>query len=345
MKKALQYIIGSPPITTLARFISEDSPLVVLYHGVTANENPSGSENYRWKHIPAKAFKRQVQWLKNNFKILPLADIEAMVLGTKPVEKNVCAITFDDGYENNYTQAFPILKQEGIPATIFLATDFINNQNPLWPDVLEYAINASKVDSVIIVWPNEQKKYSIKNKEEKIKSDNEIREKLKKLPDNERSQILQSLVKQTGADLKNVIKNFPDHRPLSWSMIQEMNHNDITFGAHTVHHPILSRLNHEEQKKEITKSIEQIKSRLERCDQFAYPNGQLGDWNEDTEEVLGSSSIKSGWTTISSRININKHAVYELPRITLDASHLNNRFKALVSNALPIIKKSLDPNG
>ena len=49
-------------------------------------------------------------------------------------------VTFDDGFENNYTAAFPVLQHYGIPATFYLSTGFIGTQRTFWVDKIEYLL-------------------------------------------------------------------------------------------------------------------------------------------------------------------------------------------------------------
>jgi peptidoglycan/xylan/chitin deacetylase (PgdA/CDA1 family) len=280
-------------------------------------------------------------WLAKHFQIVPLAEIETMVLERRKPKKPYCAITFDDGYRNNFENAWPILKELGLSATIFITTGFLDEKRPLWVDHLEYAINMSRTQSFALSWPEGEKKYSIGTTAEKIAADAEIRERLKKISDFGRNQLLDELVNQTGARLSTVLDNQPDYAPLSWDQVREMAARGITFGAHTINHPILSRLPKDQQEKEIAESIERIKAEIGECRHFAYPNGQLGDWNAETVEILRSQGIMTAWTTEMRRVNPLRDESFALPRIAMDNSWKNRRFEALASNALPFIKHIL----
>ena len=97
---------------------------ILLYHRVVNNTCTIGKHKiYVWE----EAFRKQMQWLKdNNYQTITFSDLEALPLGTNLSKKII--ITFDDGYTDNYTIAFPILKEFGFRAVIYLVTDCRRNE-------------------------------------------------------------------------------------------------------------------------------------------------------------------------------------------------------------------------
>lgn len=73
-------------------------------------------------------FEKQMEYMVMNFKIISLHDLYEIRTSKKDISGKFCVLTFDDGYEDNYEYAFPILKKFGINATIFLTTGFINGE-------------------------------------------------------------------------------------------------------------------------------------------------------------------------------------------------------------------------
>ncbi len=97
-------------------------PPVLMYHSI----NPkSDSVMYRLIVSP-ESFAKQMQFLKSHhYNIVSLEAIGRMVGDKKRIPFKTVAVTFDDGFKDNYTYAYPVLKKLGIPATIFLIYDEI----------------------------------------------------------------------------------------------------------------------------------------------------------------------------------------------------------------------------
>lgn len=96
---------------TLQREIS-----VLMYHSIDSNKRYVGMSPYK--------FQRQVEYLRKKYTIVSLNEIMDFVEGKKGLPKKAVAITFDDGYDDNYFVAYPYLRLYDLPATIFVATDF-----------------------------------------------------------------------------------------------------------------------------------------------------------------------------------------------------------------------------
>ena len=99
--------------------------LILMYHAIGQPNEPAGPFV-----MPAHRFAKQISWLKKmSYQPISLAQfLECQRENRLPPARSV-VITFDDGYADNYTMAFPILRQYGIPATIFLVTDFVDLVN------------------------------------------------------------------------------------------------------------------------------------------------------------------------------------------------------------------------
>lgn len=329
--------LGSDLASSFFLNLSKKKPLVVLYHGVTDKKDEVGINNYRKKHVYLEDFIKQIRWLKKHFKIVPLYYIEELALKKKELEEPLCSITFDDGYKNNYTNAFPVLKEEKVGATVFLTTSFIENKLALWTDVLEESINRHKEPEIVLKINGEEKLFKTDSKESRIRSDMYIRNYLKTVGGDLREQTINELIKKTGVRNEDVLNN-KDYSPLSWQEILEMESSGISFGAHTENHPILSKEPASKQREEIVLSLDKLKSKIGNCKYFAYPNGQKGDWDEETKKILKELGFKHSWTTLRKRVDVFNGDLLEMPRVSLDNTSNFNRFKVLVNNSISIFR-------
>ncbi|HNQ51515.1 MAG TPA: polysaccharide deacetylase family protein, partial [Candidatus Omnitrophota bacterium] len=94
---------------------------IAMYHSV----KPVVPEGNRLI-VSVDAFDRQMRFVKkNNYTVLPLHDAAALIKEGRELPRKALVLTFDDGYEDNYLYAYPILKKYGLPATIFLIVNDI----------------------------------------------------------------------------------------------------------------------------------------------------------------------------------------------------------------------------
>jgi peptidoglycan/xylan/chitin deacetylase (PgdA/CDA1 family) len=101
---------------------------ILMYHRVA--ENVRGIPAPTWNVTPKQMRRQLAGLLARGFESWPLSKLVAAHLESRPVPANVFAVTFDDGYENNCLNAWPILRELNVPATIFLATKYLDTDQP-----------------------------------------------------------------------------------------------------------------------------------------------------------------------------------------------------------------------
>jgi peptidoglycan/xylan/chitin deacetylase (PgdA/CDA1 family) len=102
--------------------------LILLYHRVAdVKEDPHSL------CVSRKNFDAQIKWLKNNSNVISLSRLVVLLKACK-LNKNFVCVTFDDGYEDNYVNAHPILKKYQVPATFFVTTGYVNTKKQFYWD-------------------------------------------------------------------------------------------------------------------------------------------------------------------------------------------------------------------
>jgi len=120
-------------IVTSALFIRAQYVVpVIMYHKIDGNSAASRLS------VSPESFKKQMRFLKNqHYNVVKLEDLAEIIRKNKIPSKTI-AITFDDGYENNYINAFPVLKQLGLDATIFIIPALVGTEEYLtWSQITE----------------------------------------------------------------------------------------------------------------------------------------------------------------------------------------------------------------
>jgi len=330
--------------------IRRPTATIALYHGISPEINNGGIFNYRKKFVNPKNFKSQLIWLKRNYKIISLSALIELHQSKKRLTENILALTFDDGYENIYKHAFPILKELELPATVFIATDLVDEQKPLWVDRLEYAISNTNLKSLTMEINGAIRNLPTDNHRNKCKTDIAIRKYLKNIDNEKKENLLIEIENQLGERLIGDFGASP-YKGLTWEQIQEMSKNGIGFAPHTKSHPILSKLPAEKISSEIIESYNLCEQKIGRILKiFAYPNGQKEDFNEEIIEILKREGFIAALTTIPGTIKPGLNP-YSLPRFSLDESDNLIFFRITISgirNYMQLIRdtlsiKSMDP--
>jgi peptidoglycan/xylan/chitin deacetylase (PgdA/CDA1 family) len=206
------------------------------------------------------------------------------------------AITFDDGYLDNYTLAYPALKKTGMPATIYVTTKLVGTNGRTWTDQIECALLVTNKASVELPALLNVGKMAIRTREEKKEASIEMARALKLVPNDIRKQVLEEVLSRLTRNGRN--SSWPNERVmLNWDEIREMAGDGISIGSHSHSHPILSRMPVDEAKQEISRSKMLIEEQLgSPVKHFAFPNGESDDFSEELREhsrAVGFESVAS----------------------------------------------------
>jgi len=115
------------------RLIHKNKAIVLMYHRVLA-ESENKDNLHPGMYVSTLSLDLHLRYLSKYYSIVTLDELQQWKLGRMSFEKTPCVITFDDGWRDNYTNAFPLLKKYDVPATIFLVTGAIDT-----PDYLSTA--------------------------------------------------------------------------------------------------------------------------------------------------------------------------------------------------------------
>jgi peptidoglycan/xylan/chitin deacetylase (PgdA/CDA1 family) len=265
----------------LARGLTRVEPRILMYHRFGTSGTPPG--------VPAQVFREQLQILQRQFRIVTLAEL-ASRLETNELEPGLAVITVDDGYEDFRRVAFPILEDEGVPATFFVTTGFIDKTTWLWPDVLEYAIEHSAVRQPDFSCFGIPQTMDLDTTAGKAVAWKGLVDALLDLAGDERSTHLAAVAR----NLEVAMPAVPDeaHAPVSWDDIREMSRAGIEIGAHTLSHPRLTRLSDDELQREIIGSKRRIEDEIgQRVTSFCYPNGAPADYDDRVADAVRSAGF------------------------------------------------------
>lgn len=279
---------------------------ILAYHRV---DRPT---NHPWSltAVTPENFELEMRYLRRRYHVISLNELSDALNDSKTLPPNAAVVTFDDGYKDNYIHAYPILKKYDIPATVFLTTGHIGTGDLFWLDKVRHIIWNTGLATLEL---GELGIYHLTSEESRRGAAYTINARLKTLLVKDRDEFIERLSKLSGVDIP---PDLGKELILSWDEVREMSRNGIDFGAHTVSHPILSKLPLETARKEILDSKRHIETEINReVTTFCYPNGEPGDFNTDIEEILKSNGFKCAVTFMPGAFVSPASQLYRLPRI------------------------------
>jgi peptidoglycan/xylan/chitin deacetylase (PgdA/CDA1 family) len=260
--------------------------------------------------VSPEQFYEHMNYLKNNYSIIRLDDLKRAMNSGKIPKKSI-VITFDDGYEDNYLNAKPVLEKLQIPATIFVTTDYIGSTREFWWDDLEriFLLNDTPEELSLKIMDKEYS-WEITDEKSKMSVYYDMHKLLKPLTAQERYKIVDYLRGWAGVQ----VQCRPQYSGMSAEQIRDTGKKGvITIGAHTVSHCMLAALTPEQQEREILESkraLEMINNH--KVKHFSYPFGGSSDFDNSSVRIVKDAGFDTA-VAISFR-PVYKGSEFFLPR-------------------------------
>ncbi len=322
-KRAACFGLCAGGVDTLYRHGNRAQLLIVGYHGVRLPQDPP-----HWLLLPLDQFRRQVDYLRRHYTVLPMDEaLDALREGRLP--ERAAVITFDDGYLNNRTLAWPVLREAGLPCTIYLTTGLLGTDDLLWTTAVEMAARRTRirVEDVTLAWPSD---HPTPHHPASGNISSWCKDVLKSLPPQEREIVLDRLGLPVSDETAG---RHPGFRMMTPADVQALAQDGVTFGGHTVRHPTLSTLDDVTLREEIERSIGDVR-RLTRSltSTFVYPNGTWSDFDDRCTPILKALDIRGALTTVEGH-NSPETDPYQLRRIVVGDDSSLGEFRLRVSGA------------
>lgn len=297
--------------------------VALTYHRIG---DGSTSDLYRgvWS-ATAETFDWQLQLIKRHFQLIDPDRITPDVL---TMRGRGVIVTFDDGYRDLYEVAKPVLEANGVNAAMFLCSGFIDHDATAWWDEIAWMLRRSTVDQLAPgPWSERPLTLSGEQLEASIQS---VTNAYWALEHGAGSAFLGHLASATGAG----------RRPpsgsdwITWEMARGLKAAGHTIGAHTVTHPIMSRLPPALQRDEIVRSMDRIEAETgERPRLFAYPVGTRGAIDAGARQSAHDSGIEFAFSNYRGHVTSRNFAPLDVRRIPAEIVRVQSMLSATL--ALP----------
>jgi peptidoglycan/xylan/chitin deacetylase (PgdA/CDA1 family) len=263
-------------IRTLEMFRARAGILIINHHRV------GDADLSRFDHgvfsATAEQLDEQTRYLKRHFPIVCGDELEELVTGKKKLTHLHVSITFDDGYLDNYTHAFDVLRSNNCPASFFLVPEYVGTNYVPWWDAIAYLIRNTEKEEISLQLPVPLKLTLSKDREPAILA---VLRHYKRADNTDGDAFMAELKNETECVIPD-----PGRRFLDWSEAKEMQNGGMTIGSHTYSHHILGQLPLDSQRWELEQSKRTMEEQLGvEISTLAYPVGSITAFNQSTEEI------------------------------------------------------------
>jgi peptidoglycan/xylan/chitin deacetylase (PgdA/CDA1 family) len=284
--------------------------VVLAYHRLL----PEGAET--WSHpgiiVTPATFERQMRLLQQHFRVLSLEEFEWHFTNGADFEPGSCLITFDDGWIDTYTTAWPMLKRFGIPAVVFVPTSFIGSTSTFWQEHLGMLV--SKAGDLARQEPKFAAELSA------TLTNLHLGELFRLAVLGEKNAILAEVraIKTNsnidpGLALERIAALLGPHAAMphgdtffTWDAAREMSQGGISFGVHGHTHRMLNTLQPDDLGRELSRASEIIARELDRSPtSMSYPNG---NFNGTVAEAVRCHGFRTAFSMERGYVEVHDNA-------------------------------------
>ncbi|MDQ3006229.1 MAG: polysaccharide deacetylase family protein [Chloroflexota bacterium] len=305
---------------SLVRPIYGGAGVILMFHRVLPVEARARIGGHARLEITPEALEQTIQYFaRRRYDVYSPDELHHFLTGAKKADKPFVLFTFDDGYIDNMTYAYPIFKRHNIPFTVNVSTCFPEQTAVIWWYLLEDLI----LSRDRITFEHEGKAYDFdcKTSESKTITYAATRKLFKFANVQQREDLTDSVLL---ANNVNLLKK-ADEVALTWDQIKLLASDPlVTIGAHTVNHYVLSSLSTDEVRYEILESRHILEAKLDKqIDHFAYPFGNRREAEQREFSIAAQCGFKTAMTTRTGNIfsahglHINTLPRYDVTQIAL----------------------------
>ncbi|MFH1845386.1 MAG: polysaccharide deacetylase family protein [bacterium] len=288
MKKRMKRILlNLPGFEPLCRFLTRSHVRSLMYHRFA--DQADGDPRF----VDRDALRWQAAYLARNHTVVTpddhLRSLTQPLAGHCPV-----VVTVDDGYRDFYTVAFPLFREYGIPAMLFVTTGFVSGQTWFWWDRLEYIKTLAASQQTSFTIGDQEFQVDLTSEPGRHRAYHQIADRCRFLPNEEKNQVLLQLARKLEVEVPE--QAAPQYAATTWDELREMIADGLLVGAHTINHPILSRVPVEEARREIVESKQVLEAQTNvSVNWFCYPQGGPADFTPELMATVRETGFDASY--------------------------------------------------
>ena len=322
IRGGLESLYFSGAHAALKPFVGGVGVILTLHH--VRPPRPGRFQPNRMLEITPRFLTRVVKLLRGSgLDLVSLDEMHRRLTEGDFARRFVC-LTFDDGYRDTLTFAYPILKAAGVPFAVYVASSFPDRLGELWWLALEAVI--AKNDQIGLVIDGENRSFACRSVAEKRALYDELYWWLRRRPTESETR---AIVRNLAACYQVDVAAFCKDLCMDWPQIAQLAADPlVTIGAHTVNHPMLARLPPDAARGEMDLSRSVIEAALSRRPQhLAYPFGDLTAAGPREFAAAAALGFKTAVTTRPGVIfAAHRDRLTALPRISLNGEFQQLRY-------------------
>lgn len=292
LKKAL---VGSS-VLRLASRLSAPTAAILAYHSIA--ERPQLTDHIFGASTSQAQFEDHMKTLARKFRPVRLEEVVEFATTGRQLPPGAVAVTFDDGFADNYDVALPILNHYGIPASFYIMVNAVENGILPWYCRLRFAFHATNK----MEWkgPANGRTFRLDAPEERRAALNLAWDTGAKQTGSIQDRFIAGVEEALGTEPVNAPHGFM----MTWEQVLGLRKAGHTVGAHTLSHPNVAQVSASEASAEIVESKKRLEGKMgEPIEHFSYPHPALNPcWSSQTLEITRAASYKSAVLTTPGQV-------------------------------------------
>ena len=301
-KRVLLAPLAAPGVSRMLAGLTETSVTVFMLHRFAVPELSIEG------HSPKAVGAILAALRKRRFNLISLHELFRKLKDGEPLHRAV-AFTIDDGYFDHASVAAPVFVEYDCPATIFIVSGFIDGKTWLWWDQLNYVFTETRRKELTARLAGREILYTLDSPEARHRNGFALALLCQDASQPDRLSCMTDLLRE--ADVELPAAPPPEFAPLTWDEARRLERKGISFGPHTVTHPVLSSTSDEESASEIEQSWARLRAELESpVPVFAYPHGRRRDYGDREMAQVQQLGLLGG---VSGHFDLFRPQLYREP--------------------------------
>ena len=242
--------------------------LILTYHRFSLGRDPLAT--------PEADFDAHLEYLKEHYTLVPLSRVAEHYAGGRELPARAACVTIDDGFADAYDVAFPLLQRHGVPATLFVITDFLDGRAWMWTDKLRHVALTTSAERLSVKLEGRSFDLRLAGRDSRLNAAGRINSELKRLAPGVREEVIERIAAAHGVALP--ARPPAEFGPITWEQARELDAGGVEIGSHTVSHPILTTTDDAQLVAELRGSRSRLEAELGHAvELFCYPNGAFDE--------------------------------------------------------------------